>query len=214
MLDALIESLGLPAAHVEPLPDRASAGRAAPHLGPEIWWHPGRAADVSVGGSVVARFGEMHPDYAERAKLPHRAYLAEVDLEALYALASGRTAAERVSDQLDAASASARPIGATRLMRGLPRYPEVERDLAVVVPEDLPAARVAETVREAAGPLLETLELFDVYVGPPIPPGRRSLAYRLRLRAPDRTLVAGEAEEILDRVRIAVRALAGVELRE
>ena len=147
-------------------------------------------------------------------RLPHRAYLAEVDLEALYALASGGTAADPVSDEIGTASVRARPIGPTRLMRGLPRYPDVERDLAAVVPDDVPAARVEEVIREAAGPLLEAVELFDVYAGAPIPPGRRNLAYRLRFRAPDRTLVAGEAEEILDRVRIAVRVLAGVELRE
>jgi len=217
VLDALVDSLGLPAARTEPAPDPAAAaghGRAAPHLGPPAWWHPGRTADLSIGGNRVARFGEMHPDQVERYRLPHRAYLAEVDLEALYALASGGTAADPVSDEIGTASVPPRPIGPTRLMRGLPRYPDVERDLAAVVPDDVPAARVEEVIREAAGPLLEAVELFDVYAGAPIPPGRRNLAYRLRLRAPDRTLVAGEAEEILDRVRIAVRVLAGVELRE
>jgi len=214
MLDALIDALGLPAARVEPVSDLPGDAAGAPRVGPLDWWHRGRAADVSVGGAPVARFGEMHPDQVERIRLPHRAYLAEVDLEALYAVASGRPATERVSDEIGPASAASRPIGATRLFGGLPRYPELERDLAVVAPDDLPAARLEETVRRAAGPLVEAVELFDVYAGPPIPAGRRSLAYRLRLRAPDRTLVAGEAEEILDRVRIAVRALAGVELRE
>ena len=214
VLDVLIESLGLPPARVEPAADRVDDDRGRPPFGPLDWWHPERAADLSVEGTRVARFGEMHPERAARSRLPHRAYLAEVDLEALYALAGGRPAGAHVSDELGAAPGAAPPIVPARHMSALPRHPDVERDLAAIAPDDVPAARLEEVIREAAGPLLEAVELFDVYAGAPIPPGRRSLAYRLRFRAPDRTLVAAEAEEIVARVRIALRTRAGVELRE
>jgi len=101
----------------------------------------------------------------------------------------------------------------TRPAPELPRHPSIERDIAAFVPDDLPAARVEATLRAAAGPLLEALDLFDVYSGPPVPPHHRNVAYRLRLRAPDRTLAAHEAEEILQDVRIALQE-AGVRLRE
>jgi len=96
----------------------------------------------------------------------------------------------------------------------IPRYPAVERDIAVVWPAGRPAASVQDAIRAAAGTLLEAVELFDAYAGPPVPPGHRSLAYHLRLRAPDRTLTAEEAEEVVQRVRIALQEHGGAQLRE
>jgi phenylalanyl-tRNA synthetase beta chain len=161
-----------------------------PASAPDPWRHPERAAEVSREGRVVARFGELHPDRAVAHNLPRPAYVAEVDLEALLS--------------------SIVSVGA---YVGLPRYPSVDRDVAAVVPHDVPAARAEAAIRDAAGPLLEAAELFDVYTGPPVPAGYRNLAYRLRLRAPDRTLTAEEAEEILRRVRIALQERVGAHLR-
>lgn len=179
VLDALLGDLGVRGWQV-----------TAPAI-PDVWWHPGRAAEVAVGGRVVVRFGELHPDRALVNRLPQRAYLADIDLEALLP-----------------------SILSEGIFAGLPRYPEVERDLAAVFPEDLPASQIEGIIREAAGPLLEALELFDVYTGSPVPAGHRNLAYRLRLRTPDRTLTAAEAEEIMGRVRIALRTRGGAQLRE
>jgi phenylalanyl-tRNA synthetase beta chain len=154
------------------------------------WWHPGRVAALALGGRTVGRFGELHPDLVERERLPHRPCLAELDLELLLSAA-----------------------GAFRTYAGLPRYPDVERDLAVVLPETLAAAEIERLIRGSAGPLLEAVELFDVYAGPPVPAGRRNLAYRLRFRAPDRTLTAAEAEEIMARIRTALESETGGQLR-
>ncbi len=185
--------------------------RVAPPAAADVWWHPGRAAEVSIGGRVVARFGELHPDRAAHHRLPHRAQIAEVDLDALYQILAGAAPAARpaAADNL----VPPPPIVPPGTYAGLPRFPDVERDLAAVVSRDLPAAQVEEIIRASAGPLLAAVELFDVYTGPPVPPGHRNLAYRLRFRAPDRTLVAAEAEEILERVRIALRTRAGARLR-
>ena len=154
------------------------------------WWHPGRVAALALSGRVVGRFGELHPDLVERERLPHRPCLAELDLELLLPAAGG-----------------------FRTYAGLPRYPDVERDLAVVLPETLAAAEIERLIRRTAGPLLEAVELFDAYAGPPVAAGRRNLAYRLRFRAPDRTLTAAEAEEIMARIRTAVEDETGGQLR-
>jgi phenylalanyl-tRNA synthetase beta chain len=167
-----------------------AGAEATPASAPDPWWHPGRAAELNWRGRVVAQFGELHPARAAAHNLPHRAYLAEVDLEALVP-----------------------SVVSVKAYVGLPRYPSVDRDLAAVVPEDLPAARVEAVIRDAAGPLLEAVELFDVYTGPPVPDAHRNLAYRLRMRAPDRTLTAEEAEEIMHGVRIALQERVGARLR-
>ncbi|SRR5579875_156840 len=213
ILDVLCEELALSADDVCPLSAAPADLAGTSPLGPARWWHPGRSAELRIGGHPVARYGEVHPDLVAASKLPHRAYVAEIDLEALYGLAAGRPGGARVSDEIPPVPAP-RPIITARAFTALPRYPEIERDLAAVVPDAVAAGRVETIIREAAGPWLEAAELFDVYAGPPIPAGHRSLAYRVRLRAPDRTLAADDAEEILTRVRIALRTRAGAELRE
>jgi phenylalanyl-tRNA synthetase beta chain len=89
----------------------------------------------------------------------------------------------------------------------------VDRDLALVVPDGVTAEQASSVLREGAGPLLESVGLFDVYLGPGISGGARSLAFRLRFRAPERTLKDPEVDEA---VRSAIRRLKeelGVEPR-
>ncbi|MHB8731662.1 MAG: phenylalanine--tRNA ligase subunit beta [bacterium] len=184
VLDGLLDDLNIAGAAVE-------AGPVASHLlHGTAWWHPGRVAALTLAGRAVGRFGELHPDLVERERLPHRPCVAELDVEALLA--------------------AARP---TRTYAGLPRYPDVERDLAVVLADTLAASEIERLIRETAGPLLEAVELFDVYTGSPVPPGHRNLAYRLRFRAADRTLTASDAEEIMARIRTALQNQTGGQLR-
>lgn len=211
ILDALLGDLGVPSWRVSPASDADYS-----------WWHPGRIAEIGSGDRIVARFGELHPDLAAPHRFPHKAYLAEVDLEGL--LVFGQSLPELAARAPGGAGKSklqferspqspVRPLVPVRRYAGLPRYPDIERDLAVVVPSDRPAAQIEAIIRDAAASLLEAVELFDVYTGPPVPSGHRNLAYRLRLRAPDRTLTAAEAEEIMERVRIALRTRAGAQIR-
>jgi phenylalanyl-tRNA synthetase beta chain len=86
-------------------------------------------------------------------------------------------------------------------------------DLALVVADDVPSAEVADALREGAGELLESLRLFDVYTGPPVPSGSRSLAYALTLRAPDRTLTGDEAAAVRESAVAAASRRTGAELR-
>ncbi|MGR0220527.1 phenylalanine--tRNA ligase subunit beta [Agromyces sp. ZXT2-6] len=153
--------------------------------------HPGRTAEVRVAGQLVGYAGELHPGYAAGADLPRVVAVAEVDLDAIIALTDP--------------AVEARPIGT---------LPAATQDLSLVVGADVPAARVAEAVRDGAGDLLEHLQLVDDYRGPGVPEGSKSLTFALRFRAGDRTLTAAEASD----AKLAGAALAaertGAAIRE
>jgi phenylalanyl-tRNA synthetase beta chain len=132
-------------------------------------FHPGRCAELLVDGSVVGTAGELHPRVVEATGLSSRTCAWELDLGALMAAAPAVRPAPRVGTQ-----------------------PVAKEDLALVVSDAVTAADVEEALRAGAGELLESVRLFDVYRGPQVPEGHRSLAFALRFRAPDRTLEAAE----------------------
>ena len=137
--------------------------------------HPGRSAHVRVvgedGNLLAGRAGELHPALVEELDLGGPVIVAEL---AIAGLANGVIAP---------------PRGATP-----PRHQAVERDLAVVVAEDRPAADVAAAIRRHGGDLLIAVDLFDVYRGRPLETTEKSLAWRLRFQAPDRTLTEAEID--------------------
>jgi phenylalanyl-tRNA synthetase beta chain len=90
----------------------------------------------------------------------------------------------------------ARLAEATPPIAAPPRYPGLAMDIALLVDEDTPHSEIAEAIREAGAPLLETAHLFDLYRGEPVPPGRKSMAYALTYRAGDRTLTEEEAGRV------------------
>lgn len=130
-------------------------------------WHPGRCAEVRLDGRRVGFAGELHPRVISRLGLPARTVAAECNL-----------------DILVAAAEAAGPVRAPVVSS----YPPASVDVALVLDVGVPAADVEDALRVGAGGLLEDVRLFDVYAGPQLGEGRRSLAYSLRLRAPDRTL--------------------------
>jgi len=134
--------------------------------------HPGRAARVAAGDELAGRVGELHPSLVDELGLrAGRVILAEL---AVAGLSGGQPAV---------------PLGRTPS-----RHPVVERDLAVVVAEDRPAGEVEAAIRRHAGPLLVSVELFDIYRGRPLPDDRRSLAFRLVFAAGHRTLTEDEVD--------------------
>ncbi|HMP43080.1 MAG TPA: phenylalanine--tRNA ligase subunit beta, partial [Roseiflexaceae bacterium] len=140
-------------------------------------FHPGRAAilEIEIGGTMHAAgiLGELHPLVAERLEVDMpRLLAAELDLELLVAATE---------------PARYRPIS---------RFPATTQDLAVIVAHEVTAERVEAAIRKYAGGQLETLRLFDVYSGPPLEDGMRSLAYRLAFRANDRTLTDADVNKI------------------
>ncbi|MDI3297676.1 MAG: phenylalanine--tRNA ligase subunit beta [Bacillota bacterium] len=152
--------------------------------------HPGRAARVlAADGEPIGWLGELHPALARRLDLPEGMVAGELDLDAVLRLAEP-----------------------PREPAPLARYPGVERDLSLVVPEEEPAERVAAAIREAAGPWLDRLFLFDVYHGEEIGAGRKSLAFSLTYRAPDRTLSDEEVARVHETVRARLKR-EGAQLR-
>ncbi|ORB75249.1 phenylalanine--tRNA ligase subunit beta [Mycobacterium scrofulaceum] len=158
--------------------------RAAQHLP----WHPGRCAEVLVGDTVVGHAGQLHPSVVERSGLPKGTCAVELDLDAI-------------------------PIATALPAPRVSPFPAVFQDVSLVVPAHVPAQAVADAVREGAGELLEDLQLFDVFTGPQVGEGRKSLTFALRFRAPDRTLTEDDASAARDAaVRRATEAV-GAELR-
>jgi phenylalanyl-tRNA synthetase beta chain len=132
-------------------------------------WHPGRCAALRVGAQLVGHAGELHPRAIDALGLPPRTVAMELRLDSLFAAATGDPQAPAISV-----------------------FPPASFDLALVVDDGQPAGAVSAAVREGAGPLLEDARLFDVYTGSQVGEGRKSLAFAVRLRAPDRTLTADE----------------------
>jgi phenylalanyl-tRNA synthetase beta chain len=141
-------------------------------------FHPGKCARIYLDDREVGVMGEIHPLVREKYELPHVPVLAaELDAEAIL---------ERVPERY-----SIQPV---------PAYPPVLEDLAVVVPDSVPAARVAGVIRQAGGELLAAIRLFDVYRGDQAGPGQKSLAYSLTYQAPDRTLTDQEVAQLRQRI--------------
>jgi phenylalanyl-tRNA synthetase beta chain len=153
-------------------------------------WHPGRCAELVVDGVVVGHAGELHPRVVGTLGLPERACAAEIDLDAVLAASPELVSAPAVSP-----------------------YPPATLDVAVVVAEGVAAADVTAALVAGAGPLLESLRLFDVYTGPPLDAGQKSLAFALRLRAADRTMTAEEAVAIRDAAVAEANRRCGAVLR-
>lgn len=105
------------------------------------------------------------------------------------------------------------PPRAEPVYHPLPQYPAVERDLALLVPDRVPAEAVADVVRRRGGVLLESVEIFDLYRGEAVPPGVRSIAYRLRFRAPERTLKDREVDRAVSKILGRLKEELGVEQR-
>jgi phenylalanyl-tRNA synthetase beta chain len=154
--------------------------------------HPTRTASLLAPGepAPLGAVGEVDPEVLAAVGVAGRVAWLELDLDRLL--------------HLPRAPAEARPVS---------RFPASDVDLALVVPEEVPAADVAATLRAATGALLEELALFDVFRGARLGAGRRSLGFRLRLRAPDRTLDDAELAATRSRAIEAVTAAHGAELR-
>lgn len=136
-------------------------------------FHPGRAAQLALrSGDVVGFAGELHPKLLASHDMPARSVAVELDVEALFEASADVIVAKNISG-----------------------FPVATQDVALVVPQDVPADQVLAALREGAGELLEDVALFDVYSGAGIEDGKKSLAFGLRFRANDRTLTADEASE-------------------
>jgi phenylalanyl-tRNA synthetase beta chain len=153
-------------------------------------WHPGRCAELLVDGAVVGHAGELHPAVCQAMHLPARSCAVEVDLDALAAAGA------------DVVEAPA-----------IPMQPVAKADVALVVGRDVTVADVEQAMRDGAGPLLESIRLFDVYTGAQVEESSRSLAFSLRFRAADRTLTEAEVRSATDAAVAEAARRLGAEQR-
>jgi len=157
--------------HLDAVQWETIAGSDAPYL------HPGKAARISVGGVLCGFAGALHPDVIARRHLDREPWVAELDLMRVVQYCPRRV-----------------------IFRALPRFPAVSRDIAVVVDDEFQAQRVLDVVRDVAEPLVEDVSVFDQYTGSPIPAGKKSLAYTIAYRAPNRTLTDDEVNAMHERI--------------
>ena len=143
----------------------------------EPYLHPGRQAAALCGDTVVATFGELHPDTAAQYDLDTRVYVAEMDLVPLYQAEQPRV-----------------------IYKPLPKFPAMERDIAMLCDENLPVAQIEAWIRESGGKLLEKVVLFDVYQGAQIAAGTKSVAYNLTFRSAESTLTDAETDKALQKI--------------
>jgi phenylalanyl-tRNA synthetase beta chain len=153
--------------------------------------HPAAAATVWLGARCLGSFGQLHPLVAQAFDVPAETLVAELDWEPL--------------------AEAARLVPKSR---GVPKFPSVLRDLALLVDAAVPAATLLSEMRAADGSgLLESVELFDLYRGAQVASGKKSVAVSLALRAPDRTLTDADADAVLSAVKARLKAALGAEIR-
>jgi len=144
-------------------------------------YHPGRCAKVSVSGVDVGYMGQVHPLVAKNYGVDGELYCAEINFTLLSSLQLPETT-----------------------YTPLPKYPTVSRDLAIVCDEAITVAQVEDCIRGAAGKLLRSIRLFDIYRGTGIAEGKKSMAFALELRADDRTLTDADSEQVTTKVLSAL----------
>ncbi|MBG9796375.1 phenylalanine--tRNA ligase subunit beta [Brevibacillus laterosporus] len=150
--------------------------------------HPGRTADVMVEGEVIGYVGQLHPKTEKDHDLDET-YVFQFDLQHLFSFAADLTD-----------------------YKPLPKFPAITRDLALVVERNLPVAQLEAIIREESGELLESVTLFDIYMGERIASDKKSVAYSIVYRHPERTLQDEEVQEITGKV-IEALTKVGAELR-
>ncbi|MGN6414794.1 phenylalanine--tRNA ligase subunit beta [Flexivirga sp.] len=162
------------------VPVQVAAADVAPY-------HPGRCAEFALAdGTLVGHAGELHPKVLQQLGLPARTVGAEIDLDVLIA-------------------ASDRPVTSAPIST----LPAATSDVALVVDRGVVAASVESALRDGAGTLLESIHLFDAYQGDQAGAGKKSLAYRMTFRAPDRTLTTEEVNAARDSAVAAAGAATG-----
>lgn len=151
--------------------------------------HPGKSAVVTSGEAVLGHMGQLHPEIALEQGIEQDVFLAVLSLDLLRSLRN------------------------IKQYKDLPRFPSMERDLAVVVDEEIKAGQVEKIILESGSPLVNKGECFDVYKGQQVPEGKKSLAFSLAFSSPDRTLTDAEVQEKINIIISELEQKLGASLR-
>jgi phenylalanyl-tRNA synthetase beta chain len=139
--------------------------------------HPGRCANILINGESCGLFGQVHPDMKDKFSVPDETFIGYLYIDKL--------------------------IKYAKLLpkyRHLPKYPSLDRDLAIIVEDRIAAGSIEEEIQKNGRDILESIELFDVYQGKQVGEGMKSLAYSLVFRSDERTLVDEEVNEVVETV--------------
>ncbi len=154
------------------------------------YYHPGRCAKILLQDRTLGTLGEIHPQVAENYGIDTRVYVARLDCRALFE--------NRCQN---------------KEYHPLPKFPATTRDLALLCDDSLPVQTIENAIRAGAGKLLERIDLFDVYKGKQIPEGKKSVAYNITMRSPDRTLTDEDVAQAMEKILNHLSTL-GVSVRQ
>ena len=153
-------------------------------------WHPGRTATVAIDGKEMGVVGQIHPRVAKNFGMDVPVFAAQLDFATI------------LEEQPDGI-----------VYQPLPKFPAVERDIAVVCDRTIPVAALEECIRRGGKGLVREIKLFDIYTGKPIPEDKKSVAFNLKLRHDERTLTDAEADEDVKSVLALLESELGAVLR-
>lgn len=154
-------------------------------------FHPGRTGTVLINGKKIGTIGEVHPEVVENYDLPERVYIGVIEVEHLIENAMMYSK-----------------------YTPLPKFPPVERDIALIVRDSVSVKSIEDVIRVKSGGILEDMDLFDIYKGKQIPDGYKSVAYSITFRAGDRTLTDEEVNSVMDGIIAALHNELGARLRK
>ncbi|SHJ11695.1 phenylalanine--tRNA ligase subunit beta [Lutispora thermophila] len=153
-------------------------------------FHPGRTAELLINNKRIGYLGEIHPDVLDNYDIPTRVYIAELDFEEI--------------------------VLQTNLnikYKPLPKYPSIQRDIAVVVSEEITAGQIEEIIRNKGGKLVEEVNLFDIYRGSQIEEGYKSMAYSIIYRSEEKTLTEEDITKVHNKILNSLASQVGAILR-
>lgn len=154
-------------------------------------YHPGRCANIYIGGDYLGTFGEIHPQVMKNFAIKDRTVAGEFDFELIV-----KNSKDKVT------------------FRPLPKFPTSDRDLAIIVDEDIMVAEIKDLAVKNAGDLLESFQVFDIYTGSQIEAGKKSIAFNLKFRSYERTLTDKEVNEKMEKIVQALESELNATLRD
>ncbi|MEG0295445.1 MAG: phenylalanine--tRNA ligase subunit beta [Clostridium sp.] len=177
VVENVVDALGVAKAKYERLSENPS-------------YHPGKTALLKAGKANAGCLGEVHPNVTEAYEVDVDAYVAELDLDVLFAASN-----------------------TTKAYKPLPKFPAVTRDIALLVDDAILVQEIEGTIRHTGGALVETVKLFDIYKGAQIPEGKKSIAYAIAYRDEKKTLTDKDVSKVHDKILRALEHKLGALLR-
>lgn len=155
-------------------------------------YHPGRTATIVCEDYLLGTIGEVHPEVLEEYGIKEKVYYTELDFDIIFYLSSDKS----------------------KKYRALPKYPSINRDIALVVPEEVMVKELEKIILESGGKLVEKVELFDVYQGEQVEKGKKSIAYSIVYRSLEKTLTEEDIVPTHEKILSKLEEKLNISLRK